>query len=63
MSNICRIGITIDFINDQANNWKKIESEVIGDSVVTGLRFNQDDELFAYVIPKVEEETNNQNGY
>ena len=52
------------YSNDQGNNWKKIESELIGDSVVTGLGFNQNNELFAYVVlPKTEQETNNQNGY
>jgi len=50
------------YSNDQGNNWKKIESELIGDSVVTGMGFNQDNELFAYIIPKMED-SNNQNGY
>lgn len=48
--------------NDQGNNWKKVESEFIRDSVVTGLGFDQDNELFAYVIPKTED-ANSQNGY
>jgi hypothetical protein len=53
-----------DFSNDQGKTWKKIESEVIGDSVITGLGFNQNNELFAYVMPNTaEEENNNQNGY
>ena len=45
--------------------WKKIESEVIGDSVVTGLGFNQNNELFAYVMPNTEpsNNNNNENGY
>jgi hypothetical protein len=50
---------------DQGNNWKKIESEVIGDSVVSGLGFNQNNELFVYVMPnsKDDSNSNNQNGY
>ncbi|MGI9009985.1 MAG: WD40/YVTN/BNR-like repeat-containing protein [Nitrososphaeraceae archaeon] len=52
------------YSNDQGKNWKKIESKVIGDSVVTGLGFNQNNELFAYVMPNTAEEgNNNQNGY
>ena len=52
------------YSKDQGKNWKKIESEVIGDSVVTGLGFNQNNELFAYVMPNTAEEGNdNQNGY
>ncbi len=50
------------YSNDQGKNWKKIESEVIGDSVVTGLGFNQNNELFAYVMPNTDD-ANNQNGY
>jgi hypothetical protein len=55
-------GSGIFYSNDQGKNWKKIESEVIGDSVVTGLGFNQNNELFAYVMPNTEE-NNNQNGF
>ena len=55
-------GSGIFYSNDQGKNWKKIESEVIGDSVVTGLGFNQNNELFAYVMPNTEN-ANNQNGY
>jgi len=53
------------YSNDQGNNWKKIESDVIGDSVVSGLGFNQNNELFAYVMPNTAEEgsNNNENGY
>jgi photosystem II stability/assembly factor-like uncharacterized protein len=51
------------YSNDQGNNWKKVESELIGDSVVTGLGFSRDNELFAYVIPNTEDRNNNQNGY
>jgi hypothetical protein len=52
------------YSNDQGKNWKKIESDVIGDSVVTGLGFNQNNELFAYIMPNTAEEGNdNQNGY
>ena len=39
----------------KATSWKKIESELIGDSVVSGLGFNQNNELFAYVMPNTEE--------
>ena len=53
------------YSNDQGKNWKKIESELIGDSVVSGLGFNQNNELFAYVMPNTAEEgsNNNENGY
>ena len=52
------------YSNNQGKNWKKIESDVIGDSVVTGLGFNQNNELFAYIMPNTAEEGNgNQNGY
>jgi hypothetical protein len=53
------------YSNDQGKNWKKIESELIGDSVVSGLGFNQNNELFAYVIPNTgaeEGSNNNENG-
>jgi hypothetical protein len=60
-------GSGIFYSNDKGNSWKKIESEVIGDSVITGLGFNQNNELFAYVMPNsLSEEgsdNNNQNGY
>ncbi len=57
-------GSGIFYSNDQGNNWKKIESEVIGDSVATGLGFNQNNELFAYVMPKTgEANSNKENGY
>jgi photosystem II stability/assembly factor-like uncharacterized protein len=55
-------GSGLYYSNDQGENWKKIASEFIGDSVVTGLGFNQNNELFAYVIPNIED-ANNQNGY
>ncbi|HEX7257977.1 MAG TPA: YCF48-related protein [Nitrososphaeraceae archaeon] len=55
-------GSGLYYSNDQGNNWKKIESELIGNSVVSGLGFNQYNELFAYVIPNAEGESN-QNGY
>jgi photosystem II stability/assembly factor-like uncharacterized protein len=53
------------YSNDQGKNWNKIESELIGDSVVSGLGFNQNNELFAYVIPNTAAEegsNNNENG-
>ena len=57
-------GSGLFYSNDQGKNWKKIESELIGDSVITGLGFNQNNELFAYVMPNTAEEGNdNQNGY
>lgn len=59
------IGTGSGIFYSQGNSWKKVESEVIGDSVVTGLGFNQDNELFAYVMPNTAKEgsDNNQNGY
>ena len=51
------------YSNDQGKNWKKIESELIGASVVSGLGFNQNNELFSYVMPNPEEGNDNQNGY
>jgi hypothetical protein len=55
-------GSGLFYNNDQGNNWKKIESELIGNSVVTGLGFNQNNELFAYVMPN-SKDANNENGY
>ena len=55
-------GSGLFYSNDKGNNWKKIESELIGDSVVTGLGFNQNNELFAYVMPNIEPSNNNNNG-
>ena len=57
-------GSGIFYSNDQGKNWKKVESEVIGDSVVTGLGFNQDNELFAYIMPNTgsQEGSDNDNG-
>ena len=48
-------GSGLYYSNDQGNSWKKIESELIGNSVVTGLGFNQNNELFAYVMPNTED--------
>jgi hypothetical protein len=57
-------GSGLFYSNDQGNNWKKIESELIGNSVVTGLGFNQNNDLFAYVMPNSKDSSNNnQNGY
>jgi photosystem II stability/assembly factor-like uncharacterized protein len=58
-------GSGLFYSNDQGNNWKKIESELIRDFVVSGLGFNQNNELFAYVMPnsKDDSNSNNQNGY
>ena len=55
-------GSGLYYSNNQGNSWKKIEAELIGDSVVTGLGFNQNNELFAYVMPNTRD-ANNQNGY
>jgi hypothetical protein len=57
-------GSGILYSNDQGTNWKKVESEVIGDSVVTGLGFNQKNELFAYILPNTgsQEVRDNDNG-
>ena len=55
-------GSGLFYSNDQGKNWKKIESELIRNSVVTGLGFNQINELFAYVISNEEGESK-QNGY
>ena len=55
-------GSGLFYSNDQGNNWKKLKSEFIGNFVVTGLGFNQNNELFAYVMPNTED-ANNQNGY
>ena len=55
-------GSGLFYSNDQGNSWKKIESELMRNSVVTGIGFNQNNELFAYVMPNSEGESN-QNGY
>jgi hypothetical protein len=55
-------GFGLYYSNDKGNNWKKIESELIGNSVITGLGYNQNNELFAYVMPNTVD-ANNQNGY
>jgi hypothetical protein len=55
-------GSGLFYSNDQGKNWKKIESKVMENSVVTGLGFNQNNELFAYVMPNTEG-LDNQNGY
>ena len=57
-------GSGLYYSSDKGNNWNKIESELIGDSVVTGLGFNQNNDLFAYVMPNSKDGSNtNQNGY
>jgi Sortilin, neurotensin receptor 3, len=55
-------GSGLYYSNDQGTSWKKIESDLIGNSVVSGLGFNQNNELFAYVMPNTGD-ANNQNGY
>ncbi len=60
-------GSGLFYSNDQGKKWKKVESEVIGDSVVTGLGFNQNNELFSYIIPNTDpqegSDNDNGNGY
>ena len=56
-------GSGLYYSNDQGTSWKKIESELIGNSVVSGLGFNQNNELFAYVMSNTEQGKDNQNGY
>jgi hypothetical protein len=57
----------IFYSTDKGNNWTKVKSELIRESTITGLGFNQDNELFAYVMPNTAAEegsdNNNQNGY
>ena len=55
----------IFYSTDKGNNWTKVKSELMRESTITGLGFNQDNELFAYVMPNTaaEEGNNNQNGY
>jgi hypothetical protein len=49
---------------DYGNNWTKVKSELMRESTITGLGFNQNNELFAYVMPNtaVEEGSDNNNG-
>ncbi|HJT83520.1 MAG TPA: hypothetical protein VJ697_03470, partial [Nitrososphaeraceae archaeon] len=57
-------GSGLYYSNDKGHNWNKIESQLIGDSVVTGLGFNQNNDLFAFVLPNPKDGSNiNQNGY
>ena len=55
----------IFYSTDKGNNWTKVKSELMRESTITGLGFNQDNELFAYVMPNISEEgsDNDQNGY
>jgi len=55
----------IFYSSDKGNNWTKVKSELMRESTITGLGFNQDNELFAYVMPNTVKEgsDNNQNGY
>ena len=55
----------IFYSTDKGNNWTKVKSELMGESIITGLGFNQDNELFAYVMPNTvaENGNDNQNGY
>ena len=58
----------IFYSTDKGNNWTKVKSELVRESTITGLGFNQDNELLAYVMPNtVSEEgsdnNNNENGY
>jgi hypothetical protein len=57
----------IFYSTDKGNNWTKVKSGLMRESTITGLGFNQDNELFAYVMPNsLSEEgsdNNNENGY
>jgi len=57
----------IFYSTDYGNNWTKVKSELMRESTITGLGFNQNNELFAYVIPntavKEGSDNNNGNGY
>ncbi|MDW3627180.1 MAG: hypothetical protein QOK72_11095 [Nitrososphaeraceae archaeon] len=55
----------IFYSTDKGNNWTKVKSELMRESTITGLGFNQNNELFAYVMPNTasEEGNNNENGY
>jgi len=55
----------IFYSTDNGNNWTKVKSGLMRESTITGLGFNQDNELFAYVMPNTaaEEGNDNQNGY
>ena len=57
----------IFYSTDKGNNWIKVKSELVRESTITGLGFNQDNELFAYVMLNTATEessdNNNQNGY
>jgi hypothetical protein len=50
---------------DKGNNWTKVKSERMNESTITGLGFNQNNELFAYIMPNIMkgDSDNNQNGY
>jgi hypothetical protein len=52
----------IFYSTDKGNNWTKVKSGLMRESTITGLGFNQNNELFAYIIPNTED-ANNQNGY
>jgi photosystem II stability/assembly factor-like uncharacterized protein len=54
----------IFYSTDYGNNWTKVKSELMKESTITGLGFNQNNELFAYVMPNtaVEEGSDNNNG-
>jgi photosystem II stability/assembly factor-like uncharacterized protein len=57
----------IFYSTDYGNNWTKVKSELMRDSTITGLGFNQKNELFAYVMPNTGSQegsdNNNGNGY
>ncbi len=53
----------IFYSTDKGNNWTKVKSELMRESTITGLGFNRNNELFAYAIPNIEKENNDQNGY
>ena len=57
----------IFYSTDKGNNWTKVKSGLMRESTITGLGFNQNNELFAYVMPNTATEegsdNNNENGY
>jgi len=57
----------IFYSTDKGNNWTKVKSGLMRESTITGLGFNQNNELFAYVMPNTAAEegsdNNNENGY
>ena len=55
----------IFYSTDKENNWTKVKSELMRESPITGLGFNRNNELFAYVMQNTAEDgsDNNLKGY